>query len=229
MAPCLARFCEPCVAPNARASAFAATCTVFARSCKVRAHEHVAEQGTSAGKSGDGPAPSRARLVPRSLTARELRLVLLTALSGTALRLLLSWISRGSNDIAAWQEFAEQISEHGVIWMYGHVRLWNHPPLMGYLVQGLFDLASVTGWRFPPTFKLVPIGADLLSAFLVFGVWFRRNGDFAAALRALAVFSLSLNAILVSAYHGNTDSLVGALILLACVAVDRQRFLLAGL
>lgn len=165
----------------------------------------------------------------RPLSPRELRLVLTVLSAGLLLRLVIAGVSKGTNDIVSWEGFAAQIAEHGVIWMYGHVPLWNHPPLMGYLVDSLRDLSDTIDWRFAPVFKLVPIAADWVSAVLVFAVWRRRSGEFRPALRALVVFSFSLNAMLVSGYHGNTDSLVGALILAACFATERGSYLVAGL
>jgi hypothetical protein len=149
-------------------------------------------------------------------------------LAGVLVRVIIALVSRGTNDIVSWEVFAIQITEHGVLWMYNNVPLWNHPPLMGYMVEGLRTLAPALGWPFPPTFKLVPIAADGLSALLIFRVWLARTGDYRAARRALLWFAFSFNAILVSGYHGNTDPLVGALVLAACVAVDRRRFLLGG-
>jgi hypothetical protein len=174
-------------------------------------------------QSEEASPPSRRRLARREIAA-----VLGIALAGTALRFALALCSRGTNDIVTWEGFADQAEEHGVTWMYENVPGWNHPPLMGDMLIVLKSLADFLHQEFAPTFKLVPIFADLASAFLVFGAWFRRTGDFASALRALAIFSFSLNALLVSAYHGNTDPLVGALLLAACSAAAKERFALAG-
>jgi hypothetical protein len=150
-------------------------------------------------------------------------------IGATALRLIVALCSRGTNDIDSWERFANQVHGHGVLWMYEHVPAWNHPPLMGYLVAGLHTVASSLGWRFAPAFKLVPIAADVLTQLLIFTVWQRRTGDSRLALAALVIFALSLDAVLVSGYHGNTDSLVGALVLAACVAAERQRYVWAGI
>ncbi len=150
------------------------------------------------------------------------------ALAGTLVRVALSLCSQGTNDIVSWEGFAEQVEQHGVLWMYRNVPKWNHPPLMGEMLVLLKAMAGGVGLGFAPVFKLVPILADLGAALAIFGVWFRKTGDYARSLRALVAFSLSLNAVLVSAYHGNTDPLVGAFILAACCAVDRRRYGWAG-
>lgn len=172
-----------------------------------------------------GPLDPAAR---RMLRPREVYEVGTIVLAGMVLRLVLALVSRGTNDIVSWEDFANQIAEHGLLWMYLNVPLWNHPPLMGYMVEGLRALAPVLGWAFPPTFKLVPMAADGLSGLLIFRVWLARTGDYRAARRALLWFTLSLNAVLVSGYHGNTDPLVGALVLAACVAVERRHSFVGG-
>ena len=148
--------------------------------------------------------------------------------AAAALRLLLALCSRGTNDIDSWEGFAVQVREHGVLWMYANVPLWNHPPLMGYLAGSLHALASSLGWRFAPTFKLAAIAGDVLTLPLLSTVWSQRTGEPRRALWALTIFALSLDAILVSGYHGNTDPLVGAFVLAACVAGERRRYFWAG-
>lgn len=163
-----------------------------------------------------------------SLRPRDVYEVGAIMLAGIGLRVVLALVSRGTNDIVSWEVFGHQIAEHGLLWMYGNVPLWNHPPLMGYMAEGLCALAPALGWAFPPTFKLVPIAADALSALLIFHVWWARTSDYRTARRALLWFTFSLNALLVSGYHGNTDPIVGALVLAACVAVERRHYLVGG-
>lgn len=165
----------------------------------------------------------------KGLGACEIAAAAAIVASGTALRVILALCSRGTNDIDSWEYFARQAQRHGAVWMYEHVPLWNHPPLMAAMGAGLRTLAASLGWGFAPAFKLAPIAGDVLAQLLVFAVWLGRTGEPRVALRALAVFSLSLDAILVSGYHGNTDPLVGALVLAACVAGDRRRYFWAGL
>jgi hypothetical protein len=147
-----------------------------------------------------------------------------------ALRAVLSAASTGSNDIITWEDFAQHANREGVLWMYGHLPGWNHPPLTGYLAAWLLRLSVLTGLRFPVAFKLAPIGADALCLVLLWKIWRNRVATPAAALAAVAIFSLSPDAILVSAYHGNNDPLVGLFVLAACYFVEeRSSFVLAGL
>jgi hypothetical protein len=136
-----------------------------------------------------------------------------------ALRGLLSAASLGTNDIYTWEEFAHIAGREGVLWMYPNVPGWNHPPLTGYLAAWLLRLSEFTGLRFPVAFKLVPIAADGLCLVLLWKIWRRRSVQAAAPLAAVAIFSFSPDAILVSAYHGNNDPLVGLFVLAACYFV----------
>ena len=151
-------------------------------------------------------------------------------IAGTLIRLALSAASRGSNDIFTWGNFAIHASQEGVLWMYANLPGWNHPPLTGFLAASLLRLSELTGLRFAVVFKLVPIAADVLCLVLLWRIWRRRVSQIAAPLAAVATLSFSPNAILVSAYHGNTDPLVGLFILAACVLVEEHsRFFWAGL
>ncbi len=135
--------------------------------------------------------------------------------AGICIRLVLAWNSRGTNDIITWEYFAQAASQHGVPWMYRNIDGWNHPPLTGYLAAVLWHISQWLSLPFRFTFKLVPIAADAGSMFLLWKIWSRRFSPKAGSL-AVLLFASNLNAVLVSAYHGNNDSLVGALILLAC-------------
>ncbi len=160
---------------------------------------------------------------------RPAHLALAIAALGMALRCILSAFSTGTNDIITWDEFAHYASWEGVLWMYTNVPAWNHPPLTGYLAIGLLRLSVLTGLRFPVVFKLVPIAADALCLVLLWKIWRRRSAHPAAPLAAVAIFSFSPDAILVSAYHGNHDPLVGLFVLAACYFIEEKAsFGLAG-
>ena len=145
------------------------------------------------------------------------------------LRLALSAASRGTNDIDTWENFALHANQEGVLWMYGHFPDWNHPPVAGYLAGWLRRLSLLMGVRFSVAFKLAPIAADALCLVLLWKIWRHRSSNLAAPLAAVAIFSFSPDAILVSAYHGNFDSLVGLFVLAACYFIEEKTaFVWAG-
>src|SRR4051812_15982884 len=154
--------------------------------------------------------------------ARPAHLALAIAALGMVVRGILSAFSTGTNDIILWDDFAHYANLEGVLWMYRNVPAWNHPPLTGYLAERILRLSVLTGLRFPVVFKLVPMAADALCLVLLWKVSRRRSAHEAAALLAVTIFAFSPDAILVSAYHGNNDPLVGLLVLAACYFIEEQ-------
>jgi hypothetical protein len=153
---------------------------------------------------------------------RSAHVGLAIAALGMVLRFVLSAASTGTNDIITWEDFAHQANQHGVLWMYGNLPAWNHPPLTGYLAAGLLRLSVLTDLRFPVAFKLAPIAADALCLVLLWKIWRPRSAHTAAPLAAVAIFSFSPDAILVSAFHGNNDPLVGLFVLAACYFIEEK-------
>jgi hypothetical protein len=143
------------------------------------------------------------------LRRREVAVLALACL-GFLVRLLLAWISRGSNDAALWEGYAWIIS-HSSLWvLYEKETFFNHPPLMGGWAFLAFRLADLTWLTFPFLLKLPGILGDLGTAWLLWRIWGRRGGRaLGIPTRAWAVlaFAFNLDAILVSGFHGNTDSL----------------------
>lgn len=145
---------------------------------------------------------------------------------GVMLRLLLALISLGSNDIFIWYDFAKTIEQFGVPYMYDNISWFNHPPLMGYFAQAALRLANATGWPFEFFFKLSEVAADLLIMGILWRIWHTAGQQ--KATIALAVFSGSFVAILISAYHGNTDSLCVSLSFLAAYLFEQKRPMASG-
>ena len=185
------------------------------------------------------PAPTS---IPSGTAVDEQRLanqLLVLAGLGIVVRLLIAWMSYGTNDAVSFWEFAVQIDQHGLLWMYRNVPLFNHPPLIGYWALAAMKLtAEAAPERFPFIFKLPVIAADVLAAYLLWRIGKARSGPKLGATLA-AVFCWSPVAILVSGYHCNTDNIYAALCLLSVflMGIDRPdsatsargRFLLAGL
>jgi hypothetical protein len=141
---------------------------------------------------------------------------------GLGTRLLLAANSTGSNDIGTWSNFSQLIAVYGVEWMYRSVPGFNHPPLMGWWSLAALKLAIAQGWRFDPCFKLLPIAAEAGSAMLLFSIWRKRGQRFATGALAFAAFAWNLDSLLVSGYHGNTDSLAAMFALLACWLIEEH-------
>jgi 4-amino-4-deoxy-L-arabinose transferase-like glycosyltransferase len=146
---------------------------------------------------------------------------------GLLARAALLAVSEGSNDMRTWLEFAERISRNGVGELYDNHPFFNHPPLMGLFASAAYRLSSWSGLRFEWLFKLPMLLADLGTALLLYGRY--RPASKRRAAGAFALFCCNPAAILITAYHGNTDSLCASLMLLAAVSMDGRRALGSGL
>jgi glycosyl transferase family 87 len=159
-------------------------------------------------------------------------LVLITV--GVALRIVLAVISIGTNDAAAWLRFGDEINQHGLLNTYKTDPDFNHPPIPGYWAAFCAKLAGDGDWKYHDSvftilFKVAPILGDCLGIYLLFLVW-RAKRDRSFGLFVAAMFALSLDAVVVSGYHCNTDSLLIALCLLSLFLLeDRSKPGLAGL
>ncbi len=161
------------------------------------------------------------------LSARQRQLLGLVLALGLGLRCVIAARSVGSNDAELWKLFAFHIAEHGVADAYRESIVFNHPPLMGWISWLSLELAQLMQRRFIYVFKALTILSEVGCAWLLWSRW-REQSQLKAA-RVLAVFSLSLIAILLSSYHGNTDCLFATLCLASACALQRERWLWAGL
>jgi hypothetical protein len=161
------------------------------------------------------------------LTRRQWQLLALAVAVGAAVRVGIATQSIGSNDADIWRLFAFYIVEHGVVQTYRDSPIFNHPPLMGLLSALSLEVAQLLSRRFIYVFKTLVLLSELGCAWLLWLSW-RRDGQLQAA-KMVALFSLNLISILISAYHGNTDCLFATLCLAAAYAFSREKWLWAGL
>lgn len=143
-------------------------------------------------------------------------------LAGFALRLVLLWITLGTNDIGTWYWFAQSLSEGGLQRMYLDQEAFNHPPLMGLLVVLVLEVSEATGLRFPVVLKIPSVVAEGVTAWLLYRIWLERSGRL-AGLRAAAAYALALPTILIAGYHGNTDAIYFCLALAAAYLMESRR------
>lgn len=141
-------------------------------------------------------------------------------LGGAATRLWLWWISIGSNDATSWYQYGESIAADGLAATYRNILLYNHPPLMGLYAMQAWWWSGENLWTFAHLLKLPGLAGEALT---LWALW-RFAGP-----QASAAYAWLPAAILVSGFHGNTDCLYAALVLVAVIAFDRQRYFLAGL
>lgn len=165
--------------------------------------------------------------------ARDLRAIFIVALALIAMtvKLAIAYNTIGTNDAVFFYGFAKVLNEHGLRWTYEHSRYFNHPPLTAYFLQGIFALteqpwAQGLGIHFPFLLRLPGIIADLLTVLVLLQF---RKVDVAVPTWALALFAISPVSLMVSGFHGNTDSVMVLLLVCAVWMCLRDQPALAGL
>lgn len=156
--------------------------------------------------------------------------VFLAASAMLVLKLYLSSMSVGTNDMAQWKYFADFIKGYGtfeVCKINSIAMVYNHPPLISWMLKLVNFAVLKTGFSFPYVFRLTPIFADYASIFII---W-KLLGKYAVKSRTLLCIICSINPInfFISGFHGNTDSVFILLVLLAIYFVEDNSAFLAGL
>ena len=161
------------------------------------------------------------------------RALIALVLLGILVRILLWLLSRGSNDSGIWESHARRIHEHGLNWIYGQFRAdnatnFNHPPLMGYWSEAAVVVANALGLRFAILMKIPALLGEAGSMYVLWKLW-KERGAGNLGLGALALYTWSLVAILVSSYHCNTDALCAFFCLLsAYLAESKGKYFWSG-
>lgn len=155
------------------------------------------------------------------------KLLLGAAMLGIAARVVLAAMSTGSYDAILWRQFAGQIQDHGLIQLYRANPHFNHPPIAGWWASASLSLANAMHLRFELVFKLPMIGSDMIVSVLLWKIWRKRRASLFASM-IVAAYAWNLDAILLSAYHCNTDSIYAMFALLAVYLVEEQRAHLLG-
>jgi hypothetical protein len=140
-------------------------------------------------------------------------------MAGVAVRLWLWWVSFGSTDIKIWGEHGSTLLANGLARTYESRTSFNHPPLIGLYVQWIWSWAQGDWMAVARAIKLPGLAGEALT---LWALW-----RFASP-RAFAAYALMPAPILVASYHGNTDCLYAALVLVAAIAFDKERYFLSG-
>lgn len=152
--------------------------------------------------------------------------IFLLLVAGLFLRVAITELTIGTNDVSFWSLWARLIEEHGIAGAYARNPYLNHPPFSLAILQVLNQLSHVTAIALGDLLRHVQTLADLVTASAIYGVA-RTTGVVSPAKASLAFF-LSPVAILISSFHGNTDPLMVALIACAVLLKVQQRHAAAG-
>ncbi|HEV2687495.1 MAG TPA: glycosyltransferase family 87 protein [Bryobacteraceae bacterium] len=143
------------------------------------------------------------------------------AILGVTVRLALAAVSLGTNDAATFVRFAETIHEKGLLETYRTDPELNHPPIPAYWASIARQLGGDSDLLFAFTFKLPIIATDAASVWLIWRIW-RRRTTAARAAAIAAGYAWSLDSILVSGFHCNTDPIYAMLCLAAIYLIEES-------
>ncbi|MCX5687091.1 MAG: glycosyltransferase family 39 protein, partial [Candidatus Omnitrophica bacterium] len=164
----------------------------------------------------------------RDLDVRgEFLIVFAAALFVLILKLLLSYVVYGTNDVTYWKFFSDVIAQHGTFKIYSLVKIYNHPPLMSWVLKFIRYITLKSGLSFQFVFRLMPIIADFLSIFVIWNLL----SALRVKTRTLLCVICSINPInfLISGFHGNTDSVFIFFIFLAIYFIKNKQIFYSGL
>jgi hypothetical protein len=150
------------------------------------------------------------------------RAALVVAIAAVFAKLALALLTFGTNDVAAWMEFAWVIHQKGGAFAYLKVSEFNHPPFIVHLLQLMGWLADRNWLPFQFWMRLPAILADFGSFLVVYRIFAMRQGGPADrfSLVWLAAAPISL---FVSGFHGNTDPVMVFFLLVAVMWIDTPR------
>ena len=156
---------------------------------------------------------------------REIRTAVVV---GVVLRVALALASVGSNDTRNWQSFGRDAWRHGFAALWTASDAMNHPPLPVFWAAAIYRLAGESAYAFGLLLKLPSIVADGFSIALVARIVSARTSPRAGAIAGL-LMAINPTSILITGYHGNTDSILAFFTLLAWWLATRGRTIAAGL
>jgi len=153
------------------------------------------------------------------------------ALVALTLKLAIAYNTIGTNDAVFFYGFAKVLSQHGLEFTYQHSRYFNHPPLTAYYLRGILALteqpwSQAAGIHFPFLLRFPGIVADFLVVLILLKM---AKTDVFIPIWALALFAISPVSLMVSGFHGNTDSVMVLPLTCAAWMCLRGRPILAGL
>ena len=138
----------------------------------------------------------------------------------------------GTQDLHAWTRFGAALLDDGLIATYHADKEFNHPPLMGLWAELCMWLYRHAGLWYPIGFKSLAVIGDVLAAAALMSWWTERQAATSwkfAPHAVVAAFLFNPVSLLMTCFHGNTDSMLGALCLIAALLAQRNRPFLAGL
>lgn len=144
--------------------------------------------------------------------------------AGVVARGFLVIFTSGTYDVEIWESHARAVLANGVVEAYRAVPKLNHPPLACWSVAALLGLSQSTGIPFAILLRAPIATVDMGSAFLLTRLLRESPYRWLAA----GLYAIHPVAIVLSAYHGNSDSSIAFFLLLAAICAVRGQAIRTG-
>lgn len=155
---------------------------------------------------------------------------IITAAGVFVLKLWMAFKTAGAPDITVWKDFLVHVKECGVcvyetggLMQYpGGNRLnpFNHPPFIIHFLRIVDFVSMITGLQFETAFRLITSLVDAGSAVVLYKLLQR---DKLLRPASFLLYLLAPATIIISGYHGNTDTVMLFFVLLTALLIDRPR------
>ena len=187
--------------------------------------------------------PTAPVLIPVSrsvgLTRRWLEAILIAAILSFAGKVAIASRTFGSTDALFWEANLQQLREAGPVALYEsgtilrrddgtpyHTEIFNHPPFILRLLSLGGWLSDHTGKPLRFWLRVMCALADLASTMLILAII--RGTQLAISPVAMFLVAASPISLLISGFHGNTDPIMMALLVLTVYLMHRGPPWLAG-
>ena len=171
----------------------------------------------------DETADTPKRVVPPVVLQKRYAFWIAIAV-GAILRAYCVIFTSGTGDLEDWQDHAQQVLDRGLIGYYHANSFANHPPFMSEVGAAILRAATLTHIPFRILFRAPFALLDAGNALLLFLLLPENRWRFLAT----AFYWLSPATIIISSYHGNTDTAVPFFILLSVWFATKQWTAISG-
>lgn len=158
------------------------------------------------------------------------RMLLVAAAFAFALKAALAWTSYGTNDVQTFEQMLETLQQRGARYLYlegtdivldgrivGRMPM-NHPPTVLAMLRLGGALRDVTGLRLGFWLRLWCALADLLTLWALY----RLFGLARERWMGILLVALAPASIMISGFHGNTDPIMIAFVVLAVYLLEKR-------
>jgi hypothetical protein len=169
--------------------------------------------------------PSPRSKMPGKLISRGMFAFWGAIVIGAALRVYCVVGTNGTGDMDDWEDHARQVHDRGLIGYYHANSFANHPPLVSELGSLMFETSVASGIPFRILFRGLFALLDAANALLLFVLLPADRRRFLLT----ACYWISPAAIIISSFHGNTDTAVAFFLLLSIWLARDSRTVRGGI